>query len=683
MLTSTFQHLKGIGDKIEEQMWRRGILSWEQYVSSITRQRTLFDKPQLEAESILSESFRAYENGDMAFFAKRLNNAEFYRIALEFPSEVLFLDIETTGLSIYYDQITIVGWSVDNRYSVYIQGEDDTEFRSALANAKVIVTFNGTLFDLKFIDKYFKNIVIPPVHIDLRYFAKRVELTGGQKKIEKEIGFTRESEIEGMLGEAAPILWHKYRRGEMDAMRRLIEYNHADIEGMKWILDACVTRYFKRKNIPSAVQKNPDFAKRASTIEWTEDKEKATSCRIWIPPFSGTVKPLITYDDLNDIYCLDNFCAIGIDLVSSDDRESGFCVLKGNFASTCRVKSDDEMIRLAIEARADIVSIDSPLSIPRGRTDFFDDDPFRNEFGITRECERILKRRGISSYPCLINSMQKLTRRGMLLAAKFRKLGIPVIESYPGAAQDIMAIPRKQAGLDYLVEGLREFGIKGEFAAEEVSHDELDAITSAIVAHFFWVGMYEGLGNEDEEYLIIPDLNVDYNSWLSKRIIGLSGGGSFESVVTEYLIRQGYYYVSHDDIMKKMRKEMDTENLSDHQKAHFNVVDMGNRLIGKKLIEIIKDHRCVVIDGLRWRENHALMIETYGPAFIHLYITNVKEPYTGHREAGQQNNEAVSEKFCSYSENKQENPFLELAHHCLNGQVDEKELIKQVNTIIQ
>ena len=67
-----------------------------------------------------------------------------------------------------------------------------------------------------------------------------------------------------------------------------------------------------------------------------------------------------------------------------------------------------------------------------------------------RECERMLKRRGINVYPCLIPSMQKLTRRGIDLAEKFRKLGIPVIESYPGAAQDIVGIPRKRAGLKYL-----------------------------------------------------------------------------------------------------------------------------------------------------------------------------------------------------------------------------------------
>ncbi len=681
MLTCTFQHLKGIGTKTEEAMWRRGILTWGQYITALPRQRSLFDNTQQESESILSESFTAYNKGDMEFFAKNLSNAEYYRIALEFPTEVLFLDIETTGLSLYYDQITIVGWSLDTRYGVYINGQDDTELRSVLAGAKVIVTFNGTLFDLKFIKKHFQNIVIPPVHIDLRYFAKRVDLTGGQKKIEREIGFIRESDIEGMLGEAAPILWHKYRRGDLKAMQRLIEYNHADIEGMKCILDTCITRYFKKKKLPVSVRKKPDFSERSSTIEWVEQKDSANAYRIYIPPFTGNIKPLITYYDLNKIFSLDNYCAAGIDLVSSEERETGFCILKGNQAVTCRVKTDEEIIKLAIEAGADIVSIDSPLSIPRGRTDFFDDDPFRNEFGITRECERILKRRGISSYPCLINSMQKLTRRGMLLAAKFRELGIPVIESYPGAAQDIMAIPRKQAGLDYLVEGLKEFGITGEFAHGDVSHDELDAITSAIVAHFFWVGMYEALGNEDEEYLIIPDLNADYKSWLSRKIIGVSGTYVWESDVVNYLVNQGYYYVSYDDIIEKMRVEGEETGTANSKGGHFNVVDMGNRYSGKKIIKMINHSQFAVITGLSRPEDHALMVETYGPAFHHI---NIASSHANHGGKGREPlSEAIAEISKEYAGGMHPDVVGNLAHHCLINTKDGRDILNQMNNILR
>ena len=106
--------------------------------------------------------------------------------------------------------------------------------------------------------------------------------------------------------------------------------------------------------------------------------------------------------------------------------------------------------------------------------------------------------------------MQALTERGTHLTEQLRHRGVPVIESYPGAAQDILGIPRKRAGLEFLGTGLSDFGLVGEFQSSNVSHDELDAITSALVGIFFWSGRFEALGNDDEGYLIIPDLKADF-----------------------------------------------------------------------------------------------------------------------------------------------------------------------------
>lgn len=78
--------------------------------------------------------------------------------------------------------------------------------------------------------------------------------------------------------------------------------------------------------------------------------------------------------------------------------------------------------------------------------------------------------RGINVYPCLIPRMQGLTARGMRLAAQLGSLVVPVIESYPGAAQDIMKIPRKRASLALLKDGLAEFGITGDYTKSSVSH---------------------------------------------------------------------------------------------------------------------------------------------------------------------------------------------------------------------
>ena len=683
MLKSTFLHLKGISKKKEKHLWAKGIHSWKDYKSYFGEQLTIFDEDQ--TDHALFESEIAYENSNIAFFGDLLPTSDYYRVALEFPEDVIFLDIETTGLSLYYDKITVVGWSIGRDFGIYINGQDDKPLRSALESAKVMVTFNGIMFDLKFLNKRFKELIVPPIHLDLRFFSKRVELTGGQKAIEKEIGFTRGSELEDMLGEAAPILWHKYRRGENKALRRLIKYNHADVEGMKAILDEDISRIYKLDDIPKNLQKKPSFSKKKSKIKWARKKPiEDETYKIFIEDFKGTVKPLVTYYDLNKIYPLGDVCIIGIDLVSSEDRETGYCILKGNIAITSRLKTDDEMIKLAIESGVNLVSIDSPLSIPRGRTSYFDDDPNR-DFGITRLCERQLKKRGINSYPALIPSMQKLTQRGVELAKKFRRLGVSVIESYPGAAQDIMSIPRKQAGLEYLTVGLAEFGIKGAYILEEVSHDELDAITSAIVGHFYWTGMYEGMGDEVEDYLIIPDLNANTDKWLKRKVIILSGEiAAGKTTVAKYLERKGFSSTRYSKALEQMlKKEGLKANRKNLQKIGCKINSKyGQRWLGRKTLELVDDADTIVIDGIRFLEDVAYMRELFGPRCFHLHIESNK--ITRKNRIKDKASENISMNFAKKSKTEREiSKLAKLADAVIKNNVTKKMLYKKTNRFME
>ena len=176
---------------------------------------------------------------------------------------------------------------------------------------------------------------------------------------------------------------------------------------------------------------------------------------------------------------------IGIDLTGSEKRASGVAVLwDDNSVLTFRIRNDEHLMSVVRKMKPNVVSIDSPLSLPEDSTKIY------------RDCELTLKRRGIGVYWCLLPSMKALTMRGIALATRMRGEGFNVIESYPGAAQDILGIPRKNKGKEVLAGGLAEYGIKGDLA---VSHDELDAITSAIVGQLYLEGKYEALG-----CLIIP-----------------------------------------------------------------------------------------------------------------------------------------------------------------------------------
>jgi predicted nuclease with RNAse H fold len=199
-------------------------------------------------------------------------------------------------------------------------------------------------------------------------------------------------------------------------------------------------------------------------------------------------------------------CVIGIDLTGSEKKASGWASLKEGHAVTQRILTDSELISETLKLDPVLISLDSPLSLPKGRISVYDDDPGRNIYGINRECERMMGKRGIRSYPPLIRSMQKLTLRGMLLAKAFRALGIEVIESFPGGAQDILGYARKQKDLIALINALSELGVQGSFQSAKVSHDEIDALTSALLGCFYLCGQYDALGNPDEGYLILPRL---------------------------------------------------------------------------------------------------------------------------------------------------------------------------------
>jgi dephospho-CoA kinase len=219
--------------------------------------------------------------------------------------------------------------------------------------------------------------------------------------------------------------------------------------------------------------------------------------------------------------------------------------------------------------------------------------------------------------------MQNLTARGIRLAAQFRTLGVPVIESYPGAAQDIMDIPRKRSGLAHLARGLRDFGVRGEFESNGVSHDELDAITSAVVGLFFWSGRFEALGNENEDYLIIPDLGVSPRDWLDRRVVGISGPiAAGKTTSARHLQERGFAYGRYSLVLEEILRErgvtVTRENLQRIGEEINNFP--GQRWLSHRVANNLKDHDIIVIDGMRFPEDHATLVEQFGPAFTHVHI---------------------------------------------------------------
>ena len=73
-----------------------------------------------------------------------------------------------------------------------------------IGHGSVVVTFNGSGFDLRFLKNTFPELVLPPIHIDLRWISRRLGYSGGLKELERSLGIARKSEVAQMDGLTLP-----------------------------------------------------------------------------------------------------------------------------------------------------------------------------------------------------------------------------------------------------------------------------------------------------------------------------------------------------------------------------------------------------------------------------------------------------------------------------------------------
>jgi predicted nuclease with RNAse H fold len=130
------------------------------------------------------------------------------------------------------------------------------------------------------------------------------------------------------------------------------------------------------------------------------------------------------------------FVVVGIDLAGSPRRPTGLCLLRGLQGRTRVAFGDEDILNTVQQARPDLVPIDAPLSLPKGRRTIHDRSGEH-----LRDCDCALQRRGIRFFPVTLGPMRMLTERGLALKAKIRAMGYSAIECYPGAAQDVWASP--------------------------------------------------------------------------------------------------------------------------------------------------------------------------------------------------------------------------------------------------
>ncbi len=168
--------------------------------------------------------------------------------------DVLFIDIETTGLSPKTSDMYLIGasvcreeaWEVVQFFaeSAYEEKEILSAFAEFLLPYKKIVHFNGDRFDIPFLNaKYEKYNLASPFEgkdsVDLYKLIKPYRnvlglADGKQKTIESFLGIEREDEYDG--GKLIPIYKEYTQHRDDERKRLLLLHNSDDVKGMMKLL---------------------------------------------------------------------------------------------------------------------------------------------------------------------------------------------------------------------------------------------------------------------------------------------------------------------------------------------------------------------------------------------------------------------------------------------------------------
>ncbi|MCX8166431.1 MAG: DUF429 domain-containing protein [Candidatus Micrarchaeota archaeon] len=129
---------------------------------------------------------------------------------------------------------------------------------------------------------------------------------------------------------------------------------------------------------------------------------------------------------------------IGIDLGISKETTAVSVLNNKKLITFLESEINNDLIQFIKENEPEIVAIDAPLSLPKGRTSI--EELSNIHF---RQCDLELKKSNIRFFPITIGAMRKLTSRGIHIREKLEQQGLKVVETYPGASYDLLRIKRK------------------------------------------------------------------------------------------------------------------------------------------------------------------------------------------------------------------------------------------------
>jgi hypothetical protein len=255
-------------EDLERALWGRGLLTWELLRRHPGEAGEVMGQGRaMKLVEAVGEAEQALARCDHAWFKANWPEKELWRLwkGLCDPAKIALVDIETTGLTAGYDQITVIGLADGVSSRVFVAGRplpgDELldKFREIIKGYSLVVTFNGQNFDIPFIEKHFRDahFRFEQPHLDLLWPARSLGLGGGLKDMEKQIGIERAADIKEMRGLEAIQLWGAWKAGDQAAYKRLTTYCKADCVNLKDFAEHVYLRKWDKVYTPYA--KDVDF----------------------------------------------------------------------------------------------------------------------------------------------------------------------------------------------------------------------------------------------------------------------------------------------------------------------------------------------------------------------------------------------------------------------------------------